>query len=30
MIDLDSRECAGMLGAFIERHAEIWNEDIGQ
>jgi cytosine/creatinine deaminase len=30
VIDLDSRECATLLGEFIEAHPEIWNEDIGQ
>jgi cytosine deaminase len=30
VIDLDSSECAGLLGAFIERHPEVWNEDIGE
>jgi cytosine/creatinine deaminase len=27
--DLDSDECAGLLGGFIAEHPEIWNEDIG-
>jgi cytosine deaminase len=27
--DLDSGECADLLGAFIAEHPEIWNEDIG-
>ena len=30
VIDLDSRECADLLGEFIARHPEIWNEDIGE
>jgi cytosine/creatinine deaminase len=30
VIDLDSQECVDLLGAFIERHPEIWNEDIGE
>jgi len=29
VIDLDSRECAALLGGFIAEHPEIWNEDIG-
>jgi creatinine deaminase len=28
--DLDSPECAELLGAFIAEHPEIWNEDIGE
>jgi cytosine/creatinine deaminase len=30
VIDLDSPECAMLLGAFIEAHPELWNEDIGE
>jgi cytosine/creatinine deaminase len=30
VIDLDSRECASLLGAFIAAHPEVWNEDIGE
>jgi cytosine deaminase len=30
VIDLDSQECAELLGTFIERHPEIWDEDIGE
>lgn len=30
VIDLDSKECATLLGAYIQSHPEIWNEDIGQ
>lgn len=30
VIDLDSRECKELLGAFIEAHPEVWNEDIGE
>ncbi len=26
----DDRRCIEMLGGFIERHPEIWNEDIGE
>jgi cytosine deaminase len=29
VIDLDSQECAAMLGDYIRLHPEIWNEDIG-
>jgi cytosine/creatinine deaminase len=29
VIDLDSAECAGLLTAFISRHPQVWNEDIG-
>jgi cytosine/creatinine deaminase len=27
--DLDSDECAALLGRFIAEHPEVWNEDIG-
>ncbi|MCO6510564.1 MAG: nucleoside deaminase [Aridibacter famidurans] len=30
VIDLDSEECKDLLGAFIEAHPEVWNEDIGE
>jgi cytosine deaminase len=30
VIDLDSQECVDLLGAFIARHPEIWDEDIGE
>lgn len=30
VIDMNSRECIEMLGEFIEKHPEIWNEDIGE
>jgi len=30
VIDLDSQECVDLLGAFIERYPEIWDEDIGE
>jgi creatinine deaminase len=29
VIDLDSGECAALLGGFIAEHPEVWNEDIG-
>jgi cytosine deaminase len=30
VIDLDSEECASMLGEYVRQNPEIWNEDIGQ
>ena len=30
VVDLDSVECVEMLNEFIEKHPEIWNEDIGE
>jgi cytosine deaminase len=30
VIDLNSRECIELLAEFIEKHPEIWNEDIGE
>lgn len=30
VIDLNSEECIEMLAGFIEKHPEIWNEDIGE
>ncbi len=30
VIDLDSRECRELLEGFIQKHPEIWNEDIGE
>lgn len=30
VIDLDSEECSSMLGEYIRRNPEIWNEDIGR
>ena len=30
VIDLDSEECVSMLGEYIRRNPEIWNEDIGE
>ncbi len=30
VIDLDSQVCVDLLGAFIDAHPEIWNEDIGE
>src|SRR5580765_3034807 len=30
VIDLNSQECKDMLGSFIDKNPEIWNEDIGE
>jgi cytosine deaminase len=30
VIDLDSQECARMLGTYIRANPAIWNEDIGE
>jgi cytosine deaminase len=30
VLDLDSDECASMLGEYIRLNPEIWNEDIGE
>jgi len=30
VVDLDSDECAELLGSFIAEQPEIWNEDIGE
>jgi len=30
VIDLDSQECVDMLGDFIQRHPDVWDEDIGE
>src|SRR5580698_571248 len=30
VVDLDSKECADLLGGYIRRNPEVWNEDIGQ
>jgi len=30
VIDLDSSECVEILAGYIEKHQEIWNEDIGE
>jgi cytosine/creatinine deaminase len=29
IVDLASRECIDLLGSFIRRRPEVWNEDIG-
>jgi cytosine deaminase len=30
VVVLDDPECVGMMEDFIERHPELWNEDIGE
>ena len=30
VVDLASSECITLLGDYIRRHPEIWNEDIGE
>ncbi|MBI3714422.1 MAG: nucleoside deaminase [Betaproteobacteria bacterium] len=30
VIDLASAECETLLGTYIHRHPEVWNEDIGE
>jgi cytosine deaminase len=30
VVDLDSPECARLLGGYIQSNPEIWNEDIGE
>ena len=30
VVDLNSEECVKLLGDFIERHPEVWKEDIGE
>jgi len=30
IFDLDSPECASLLGEYIRRNPEVWNEDIGE
>ena len=30
VIDLNSNECVQLLSEYIEKHPEIWNEDIGE
>ena len=30
VLDLDSDECAALLGDYIRSNPEIWNEDIGE
>src|ERR1700674_2021558 len=30
VVDIDSSECASLLGEYIRRNPEVWNEDIGE
>ena len=30
IFDLDSSECTSLLGEYIRKHPDIWNEDIGE
>ena len=30
VFDLDSSECASLLGEYIRRNPKVWNEDIGE
>jgi creatinine deaminase len=30
VVDLDSSECRELLEAYISKHPDIWNEDIGE
>jgi cytosine deaminase len=30
VLDLDSLECASLLGDYIRKNPEVWNEDIGR
>jgi creatinine deaminase len=30
VIDLDSKECATLLGDYIRKNPAVWNEDIGE
>jgi cytosine deaminase len=30
VVDLGSQECEQLLGSYIERHPDVWNEDIGE
>ncbi len=30
VFDLDSSECRELLGGYIEGHADLWHEDIGE
>ncbi len=30
VVDLDSPECASLLGEYIRKNPAVWNEDIGQ
>ena len=30
IVDMDNLECKEILGGFIAKHPEVWNEDIGE
>lgn len=30
VIDLNNTECIEMMSSFIEKHPDLWNEDIGE
>ena len=30
IVDLDSPECVSLLTAFIDKHPDVWHEDIGE
>jgi creatinine deaminase len=30
VVDMNSQECIELLGGFIEKYPEVWNEDIGE
>lgn len=30
IVDLDNKDCRGLLERFIALHPEVWNEDIGE
>lgn len=30
IVDLDSSECTSLLGEYIRKNPDIWNEDIGE
>jgi len=30
VVDLDSSECVALLGEYIRKNPEVWNEDIGE
>jgi len=30
VVDMDNLDCKEILGGFISKHPEVWNEDIGE
>src|SRR6478672_12440530 len=30
VVDMNNSECKDLLGGFITKHPEVWNEDIGE